>query len=64
MSEDTKQNAPEGIETPQWTPELLKQRRRRAAIMAIALVIWVGMFFWVTLVRLATNVTQSTGGGL
>ena len=28
-----------------WTPELLKQRRRRALIMALALAGLVGMFF-------------------
>ena len=41
-----------------WTPELLKQRRRRALIMALALAGLVGMFFLVTLVRLGENVVS------
>ena len=41
-----------------WTPELLKQRRRRALIMALALAALVGMFFLVTLVRLGENVAN------
>ncbi|MEC7512057.1 MAG: hypothetical protein VX859_01865 [Pseudomonadota bacterium] len=41
-----------------WTPELLKQRRRRALIMALALTGLVGMFFLVTLVRLGENVAN------
>ena len=41
-----------------WTPELLKQRRRRALIMALALAGLVGMFFLVTLVRLGENVAN------
>ncbi|MDB4106472.1 hypothetical protein N9566_00250 [bacterium] len=39
-----------------WTPELLKQRRRRAAIMGIALALMVSMFFLVTVVRLGENI--------
>ncbi len=49
-------------EVSPWTPELLQRRRRRAAIMAVALLIWVGMFFWVTLVRLSHNVVNSGVG--
>ena len=45
----------QGIE-PIWTEELLKQRRKRAAIMAVALLLFVGLFFWVTLVKLGANV--------
>ena len=41
---------------PIWTEELLKQRRKRAAIMAVALLVFVGLFFWVTLVKLGANV--------
>ena len=44
------------IEPPVWTDELLKQRRKRAAIMAIVLLVFVGMFFWVTLAKLGANV--------
>ena len=41
-----------------WTPALLKKRRRRALIMALALLGLVGMFFLVTLVRLGENVAN------
>ncbi len=41
-----------------WTPELLRQRRRRAAVMAVAIAALVGLFFMVTVVRLAENITQ------
>ena len=41
-----------------WTPELLKKRRRRALIMALALLGLVGMFFLVTIVRLGENVAS------
>lgn len=50
MSDDTQET------DPIWTEELLKQRRRRAAIMALALLVFVGLFFWVTLVKLGANV--------
>lgn len=46
------------IKPPVWTPELLQQRRKRAAIMAVALLVFVGLFFWVTLVKLGVNVTN------
>jgi cell division septal protein FtsQ len=46
------------VKTPVWTPELLQQRRKRAAIMAVALLAFVGLFFWVTLVKLGVNVTN------
>ena len=42
-----------------WTPELLRQRRRRAVIMAIFLFAGVVMFFLVTLVRLRDNVAPT-----
>ena len=41
-----------------WTPDLLKQRRRRALVMALALAALVSMFFLVTLVRLGENVVN------
>ena len=44
------------IEAPVWSEDLLKQRRKRAAIMAIVLLVFVGMFFWVTLAKLGGNV--------
>ncbi|MDG1691361.1 MAG: hypothetical protein P8I95_04230 [Alphaproteobacteria bacterium] len=46
------------VKKPVWTPELLQQRRKRAAIMAVALLAFVGLFFWVTLVKLGVNVTN------
>ena len=48
---DTKEN-------PVWTDELLQQRRKRAAIMSVVLLAFVGMFFWVTLVKLGANVAN------
>lgn len=44
-----------------WTPELLKQRRRRAAIMAIAIAALVGLFFLVTVVRITENLAIKAG---
>tara|TARA_B100000886_G_scaffold321723_1_gene264146 strand:- start:960 stop:1133 length:174 start_codon:yes stop_codon:yes gene_type:complete len=41
-----------------WTPDLLKRRRRRALVMALALAALVSMFFLVTLVRLGENVVN------
>lgn len=41
-----------------WTEELLKQRRRRAGIMAVALLGFVALFFLVTLVKLGANVAN------
>ena len=41
-----------------WTPDLLKQRRRRALVMALALAALVSMFFLVTIVRLGENVVN------
>lgn len=52
MSED------KNIEPPVWTEELLKQRRRRAAIMAVVILVFVGMFFIVTLAKLGGNVAN------
>lgn len=45
-------------DTAIWTEELLQQRRRRAAIMAVALLVFVALFFWVTLVKLGGNVAN------
>jgi len=56
MAED--QNSPD---VSAWTPELLRQRRRRAAIMAVGILVLVGLFFAVTIVRLAENVAKSAG---
>ena len=55
MSDETKTDAHEDVI---WTDELLKQRRKRAAIMAIALLGFVALFFWVTLVKLGGNVAN------
>ena len=54
MANETNQEADENG----WTPELLKRRRRRALIRALALAGMVGMFFLVTVVRLGENVTN------
>ena len=54
MANETNQEADENG----WTPELLKRRRRRALIMALALAGMVGMFFLVTVVRLGDNVAN------
>ena len=43
---------------PIWTEDLLKQRRKRAAIMAIALLAFIALFFWVTLIKLGANVAN------
>ena len=60
MSDETKNEtgADTGAEKEIWTDELLKQRRKRAAIMAVALLVFVGLFFWVTLVKLGGNVAN------
>lgn len=39
-----------------WTEELLQERRKRAAIMAVALLAFIALFFWVTLVKLGANI--------
>ena len=54
MANETNQEADENG----GTPELLKRRRRRALIMALALAGMVGMFFLVTVVRLGENVAN------
>jgi preprotein translocase subunit SecE len=41
-----------------WTEELLRERRKRATIMAIALLAFIALFFWVTLVKLGANVAN------
>ena len=40
------------------TEELLRERRKRATIMAIALLAFIALFFWVTLVKLGANVAN------
>lgn len=52
MSDETKNEQEEVV----WTEELLQQRRKRAAIMAVALLGFIALFFWVTLVKLGANV--------
>ena len=41
-----------------WTEELLRERRKRASIMAVALLAFIALFFWVTLVKLGANVAN------
>ncbi|MBL6762264.1 MAG: hypothetical protein ISQ19_06170 [PS1 clade bacterium] len=41
-----------------WTEELLRQRRKRAAIMAVALLAFISLFFWVTLIKLGANIAN------
>ena len=53
MSEETKPQ-----EETVWTEELLRQRRKRATIMAIALLAFIALFFWVTLIKLGANVAN------
>lgn len=50
-----------GVDMSHWTPELLRQRRRRAAIMAIAIAAMVGLFFLVTIVRITENLALRSG---
>ena len=52
MSDETKQ------EETVWTEELLRERRKRATIMAIALLAFIALFFWVTLIKLGANVAN------
>ena len=53
MSDETKQE-----EETVWTEELLRERRKRAAIMAIALLAFIALFFWVTQIKLGANVAN------
>ncbi len=41
-----------------WTEELLRERRKRATIMAVALLAFIALFFWVTLIKLGANVAN------
>ena len=41
-----------------WTEELLRERRKRASIMAVALLAFIALFFWVTLVKLGANIAN------
>ncbi len=50
-----------GVDMSGWTPELLRQRRRRAAFMAVAIAVLVGLFFLVTVVRITENIAMRTG---
>jgi phosphoribosyl-dephospho-CoA transferase len=54
MSDETKTEQEEVV----WTEELLQQRRKRAAIMAVALLAFIALFFWVTLVKLGANIAN------
>ena len=53
MSEDNKPK-----EEVVWTEELLRERRKRASIMAVALLAFIALFFWVTLVKLGANIAN------
>ena len=53
MSEDNKPK-----EEVVCTEELLRERRKRATIMAIALLAFIALFFWVTLVKFGANVAN------
>lgn len=44
------------IETPEWSEEMIKQRRARARAMAWALGGFMALIFAVTLVKLGANV--------
>jgi preprotein translocase subunit SecG len=50
-----------GVDMSGWTPELLRQRRRRAAFMAVAIAVLVGLFFLVTVVRITENIATRSG---
>ena len=52
MTEETKNQEQEVV----WTEELLRERRKRAGIMAVALLAFIALFFWVTLVKLGANI--------
>jgi phosphoribosyl-dephospho-CoA transferase len=54
MSDETKTEQEDVV----WTEELLQQRRKRAAIMAVALLAFIALFFWVTLVKLGANIAN------
>ena len=44
------------IETPEWSEEMIRQRRARAKAMAWALAGFMALIFAVTLVKLGANV--------
>ena len=53
MSDENKEQ-----EEAVWTEELLRERRERATVMAIALLAFIALFFWVTLIKLGANVAN------
>ena len=55
MSQD-KDTKPDVKNDTVWTEELLRERRKRASIMAVALLAFIALFFWVTLVKLGANI--------
>ena len=57
MSQD-KDTKPDVKNDTVWTEELLRERRKRASIMAVALLAFIALFFWVTLVKLGANVAN------
>lgn len=46
------------MEKPEWTDELLKSRRRKAALVAVLLGAVAVMFYLVTVVKLGANIMQ------
>ncbi|MDG1007065.1 MAG: hypothetical protein P8P44_02495 [Alphaproteobacteria bacterium] len=57
MSQD-KDTKPDVKNDTVWTEELLRERRKRASIMAVALLAFIALFFWVTLVKLGANIAN------
>ena len=57
MSQD-KETKPDVKNDTVWTEELLRERRKRASIMAVALLAFIALFFWVTLVKLGANIAN------
>jgi len=57
MSQD-KDTKPDVKNDTVWTEELLRERRKRASIMAVAVLAFIALFFWVTLVKLGANIAN------
>ena len=57
MSQD-KDTKPDVKNDTVWTEELLRERRKRASIMAVALLAFIALFFWVTMVKLGANIAN------
>jgi hypothetical protein len=57
MSQD-KDTKPDVKNDTVWTEELLRERRKRASIMAVALLAFIALFFWVTLFKLGANIAN------